>query len=92
MNRRDPDRRRWEALPIEERRDHLARANAYLAEHQETTQARATQRHARWTEEEDAVLIARQAEPAPVLAAELERTLRGVYRRRDQLRAKGLLP
>ena len=54
--------------------------------------ATATQRHAHWTEDEDAVLIARHDAPAYVLASELGRTLRGVYRRRDQLRARGLLP
>ena len=86
------NRRRWAARHVEERRDELARAHAYLAEHQVATQATATQWHARWTEAEDAVLIARHDEPAPVLAAALGRTLHGVYRRRDRLRARGLLP
>jgi hypothetical protein len=84
-------RQRWEALPVEERRDHLARAHAYVAEHQKATEATVTQRHARWSEAEDGVLIARADVPAPVLAAELGRTLHGVYRRRDRLRERGLL-
>ncbi len=92
MNRRVPDRRRREALPVEERRVHLARANAFNAEHQAATKARATQHQARWTEAEDAVLIARQHEPAHVLAYELRRSLSSVRHRRGRLRAKGLLP
>ncbi len=91
-NRREPDRRRWKALPIEERRDSFARAREFNAVHQEATQATATQRQARWSEEEDAILVARADVPAPILAAELGRTLFGVYRRRDRLRARGLLP
>ncbi|MBA2276765.1 MAG: hypothetical protein H0W06_03295 [Chloroflexia bacterium] len=90
--RKPRDRRRWDALPVEERRDSFARAHAYIDQHQEATQATATQRHGRWTAEEDAVLIARHAEPAHVLATELGRTLYGVYRRRDRLSDRGLLP
>ena len=92
VRRRGPDRRRWDALPIEDRRDHLARVRAFEDEHQEATKATATQRHARWSEAEDAVLIARHDAPAYVLATELGRTLLGVYRRRTRLRARGVLP
>jgi len=90
--RRVRERERWEALPVEERRDSFARAHAYIEEHQQTTQATATQRHAPWTDAEDAVLIARPDAPAHVLATELRRTLHGVYRRRERLRARGLMP
>lgn len=62
---------RWEALPVEERRDSLAVARAYVEEHQETTRERATQRHVKWTADADAVLIARPDAPVHILAAEL---------------------
>jgi len=92
VRRRGADRRRWEALPVEDRRDRLARVRAFEDEYQEATKATARQRHARWTDADDAVLIARTDTPAPVLAAELGRTLYGVYRHRDRLRERELLP
>ena len=90
--RRGANRRRWDALPVEVRRDHLAHVRDFEEEHQEATRATARQRHARWSEADDAVLIARTDTPAPVLAAELGRTLLAIYRRRDRLRERGLLP
>jgi hypothetical protein len=92
VRRRGANRRRWEALPVEVRRDHLAHVRDFEEEHQEATRATARQRHARWSEADDAVLIARTDTPAPVLAAELGRTLLAIYRRRDRLRERGLLP
>ena len=92
VRRRGPDRRRWDALPIEVRRDHLARVRAFEEEHQEATKATARQRHAHWTDTDDAVLIARHDAPAYVLATELGRTLLGIYRRRTRLQERGVLP
>ena len=77
MNRRTPHRRRWEVLPVEERRDSFAHARALIEEHQ-AAKSTANQRQATWTAEENTVLIARQDEPVRVLATDLGRTLHWV--------------
>ncbi len=85
------DRRRWKRMPVEARNVVLDRAHEHEAERQAASQASAVQHKARWTEDEDAVLIERAGEPLHILARELGRTLWAILARRWKLRRQGVL-
>jgi len=78
-------------MPTEARNIILDRAHEHDANHQEASRTAAVQHMARWTADEEAVLIKRMGEPVHLLARDLGRTLYAVRARLGKLRERGLL-
>lgn len=85
------DHRRWERMAPEARNRVLDRAHEHEADHQAASQALAVRHRARWTEDDDAILIEPAGEPAHAIARDLGRTLWAVRSRRLKLRQRGAL-
>jgi hypothetical protein len=85
------DRAQWERADVHERNRLLDKRRAHDEHFQALTRQAATQSGARWSAEDDALLIERQGEPAHRLATMLGRTLLAVYTRQTVLRKRGLL-
>lgn len=82
----DLDHRRWEQADIAERSRLLAKRLAYDEHYQALTRQVATRHGARWSPEDDAVLVEQEDTPDHELAQALGRSLRAVRGRQGKLR------
>ena len=80
------DHRRWEQADEHARRRLFAKRLAYDDRYQATTRQAATRHGARWSREEDAVLIEQEDSPDQELAQALGRSLKAVRSRQGKLR------
>lgn len=82
------DHQRWEQADLHARSRLLAKRVAYDDRYQATTRQTATRHGARWSPEDDAVLIEQADTPDYELAQALGRTLKAVRSRQGKLRGK----
>ncbi len=80
------DQRRWEQADIAERSRLLAKRLAYDEHYQALTRQAATRHGARWSREDDTILIEQEDTPDYELAQALGRSLRAVRGRQGKLR------